>query len=114
MVKFSEDHLDTVFAALGDRTRRAILQRLARRSSTVTQLAEPFDMSLPAVSKHLSVLADAGLIHKQRDGRLRRCRLDAATLKPAGDWIGQYRRFWEESFDSLELYLDGLGGDDER
>ncbi len=109
MVKYSEEHLDLVFSALGDRTRRAILGRLAEAPGTVTALAEPFEMSLPAVSKHLRVLVDARLIQKERDGRLHRCSLEPGSLRPANDWIQHYRRFWEESFDSLEEYLDGMG-----
>lgn len=109
MVKYAEEQLDAVFSALGDATRRAILTRLADRPRTVTELARPFDMSLPAVSKHVRVLEDAGLIQKQRDGRLRRCSLEAASLKTANDWLVQYRRFWEESFDSLERFLSGAG-----
>ncbi len=113
MVKYSDEHLDRVFSALGDRTRRAILGRLADSPGTVTELAEPFEMSLPAVSKHLRVLSDAGLIQKERDGRLRRCSLEAGSLRPANDWMQQYRRFWEESFDSLEQYLEGIGKSDD-
>ncbi len=113
MVKYSEEHLDLVFSALGDRTRRAILGRLAEAPGTVTALAEPFEMSLPAVSKHLRVLVDAKLIQKERDGRLHRCSLEPGSLRPANDWIQHYRRFWEESFDSLEEYLDGRGRSDD-
>ncbi len=98
---------------MGDRTRRAILGRLAASPGTVTELAEPFEMSLPAVSKHLRVLSDAGLIQKERDGRLRRCSLEAGSLRLANDWMQQYRRFWEESFDSLEQYLEGIGKSDD-
>ncbi len=113
MVKYSDEHLDGVFSALGDRTRRAILGRLAVSPGTVTELAEPFEMSLPAVSKHLRVLVDAGLIQKERDGRLHRCSLEPGSLRPANDWIQQYRQFWEESFDSLEGYLEGMGTTDD-
>ena len=98
---------------MGDRTRRAILSRLAASPGTVTELAEPFEMSLPAVSKHLRVLLDAGLIQKERDGRLHRCSLEAGSLRPANDWMQQYRRFWEESFDSLEKYLEGIRRSDD-
>jgi DNA-binding transcriptional ArsR family regulator len=101
MVEYSDERLNLVFSALSDTTRRAILTRLADRPGTVTELAGPFDMSLPAVSKHLRVLEGAGLIQKQRDGRLQRCTLEATTLKMANDWLGQYERFWAESFDSL-------------
>ncbi len=99
---------------MGDRTRRAILGRLAASPGTVTELAEPFEMSLPAVSKHLRVLFDAGLIRKERDGRLHRCSLEAGSLRPANDWMQQYRRFWEESLDSLEQYLEGIGKSDDE
>ena len=113
MVKYSDEHLDRVFSALGDRTRRATLGRLAASPGTVSELAEPFEMSLPAVSKHLRVLFDAGLIQKERDGRLHRCSLEAGSLRPANDWMQQYRRFWEESFDSLEQYLEGIRKSDD-
>ena len=81
----------------------------AHRDGAGPELAEPFEMSLPAVSKHLRVLVDARLIQKERDGRLHRCSLEPGSLRPANDWIQHYRRFWEESFDSLEEYLDGNG-----
>ncbi len=98
---------------MGDRTHRAILGRLAASPGTVTELAEPVEMSLPAVSKHLRVLSDAGLIQKERDGRLHRCSLEAGSLRAANDWMQQYRRFWEESLDSLEQYLEGIGKSDD-
>ena len=104
MVKSSDECLSAVFSALSDTTRRTMLTRLADRPRTVTELARPFDMSLPAVSKHLRVLQDAGLIQKERDGRLQRCSLDVATLKTANDWLAQYARFWEGSFDALGRY----------
>ena len=107
MVKYADERLNAVFSALSDTTRRAILTRLADRPRTVTELARPFDISLPAVSKHLRVLEGAGLIRKQRDGRLQRCTLEATTLKTANDWLAQYERFWEETFDSLERFLSG-------
>src|SRR5213083_2081913 len=100
--------LDTVFAALADPTRRAILARLASGEATVTELAEPFAMSLPAVSKHLKVLQRAGLIARGREAQWRPCRLEAAPLKDAAEWIEHYRRFWEESFDRLDDYLSEL------
>ena len=100
--------LDTTFAALADPTRRAILARLAGGEATVTELAEPFAMSLPAVSKHLKVLEHAGLIARGREAQWRPCRLEVGPLKEAADWIGGYRRFWEESFDRLDEYLQGL------
>jgi DNA-binding transcriptional ArsR family regulator len=102
------DSLSTTFAALADPTRRAILARLARGEASVTELAEPFSMSLPAVSKHLKVLEGAGLIARSRDAQLRPCQLEARPLKDAADWIEHYRRFWTESFDRLDEYLDEL------
>jgi DNA-binding transcriptional ArsR family regulator len=97
--------LNTTFSALADPTRRAILARLASGESSVTDLAEPFKMSLPAVSKHLKVLERAGLIARGREAQWRPCRLEAGPLKQASDWIETYRRYWEESFDRLEDYL---------
>jgi DNA-binding transcriptional ArsR family regulator len=102
------DHLTETFAALADPTRRAILARLAKGESSVTELAEPFDMSLPAISKHLKVLERAGLIVRTRDAQWRPCRLKAAPLEEAAAWIDGYRRFWEESFDRLDDYLREL------
>ncbi len=99
------EQLDKVFAALADPTRRAILARLARGEASVTELAKPFDMSLPAVSKHLKVLERAGLVTRGRDAQWRPCRLQAAPLKEAADWVERYRRFWEQSFDRLDEYL---------
>lgn len=107
MVKYQDDPLSTVFGALADPTRRAILARLSLGETTVGDLAEPFDMSLPAVSKHLRVLQSAGLIEQRRDGRLRRCRFNAEGMKEADDWIARYRAFWEGRFDALADYLDG-------
>jgi DNA-binding transcriptional ArsR family regulator len=104
----SLNQLDTTFAALADPTRRAILARLARGDASVMELAEPFRMSLPAVSKHLKVLERAGLIARRREAQSRPCRLKAAPLKDAVDWLERYRRFWEESFDRLEDYLRDL------
>jgi DNA-binding transcriptional ArsR family regulator len=99
------DHLSSTFAALADPTRRAILARLASGETSVTELAEPFEMSLPAVSKHLKVLERAGLIARGRDAQWRPCRLQAKPLRDVADWVEHYRRFWEESFDRLEEYL---------
>src|SRR6059036_3843685 len=99
------DHLSATFAALSDPTRRAILARLALGETSVTELAEPFAMSLPAVSKHLKVLERAGLIARSRAAQWRPCRLDASPLKAATDWLDDYRRFWEQSFDRLDEYL---------
>src|SRR5437660_3747401 len=102
------DRLDSVFAALADPTRRAILARLAVGEASVTELARPFAMSLPAVSKHLRVLERAGLIARGRDAQWRPCRLHAKPLKEVADWIEHYRRFWEQSLDRLEDYLHEL------
>jgi DNA-binding transcriptional ArsR family regulator len=99
------DTLSATFAALADPTRRAILARLARGEATVTELAAPFDMSLPGISKHLKVLQRAGLIEQGRHAQWRPCRLQAEPLRDVADWIGQYRRHWEESFDRLDSYL---------
>jgi DNA-binding transcriptional ArsR family regulator len=105
MVKHSEADLDATFAALADATRRAILARLASGEASVTELAKPFDMSLPAISKHLKVLERAGLIARGRDAQWRPARLDAGPLKDVADWVDHYRKFWEESFDRLDEYL---------
>ena len=101
----ADDRLSTVFAALADPTRRAILARLASGQASVTELAQPFQMSLPAVSKHLKVLERAGLITRGREAQWRPCRLEAAPLKEVDEWVERYRRFWDESFDRLDLYL---------
>jgi DNA-binding transcriptional ArsR family regulator len=101
----SQDHLSTTFAALADPTRRAILAGLASGEKSVTELGKPFDMSLPAISKHLKVLEHAGLIARSRDAQWRPCRLAAGPLKNAAEWLEEYRRFWEESFDRLDDYL---------
>lgn len=102
------DRLSMTFGALADPTRRAILAKLAHGETTVNELAAPFDMSLPAISKHLKVLETAGLIERGREAQWRPCRLKSDALKDASEWIGQYRRFWEESFDRLDGYLAGL------
>src|SRR5271157_2823776 len=102
------DHLSTTYAALADPTRRAILARLAAGEATVNELAEPFAMSLPAVSKHLKVLERAGLIARGRKAQWRPCRLEARPLKDAADWLEHYRRFWDDSFARLGEYLDEL------
>jgi len=104
------DRLSTTFAALADPTRRAILARLATGEASVTELAEPFEMSLPAVSKHLKVLERAGLIARGREAQWRPCTLQAGPLKDIASWIEQYRRFWEQSFDRLDDYLKELQG----
>ena len=104
----TNDQLSLTFAALADPTRRAILARLASGETSVTRLAAPFRISLPAISKHLKVLARAGLISRRRQAQVRPCRLKAAPLKEAADWVEQYRSFWEQSFDRLDDYLDEL------
>ncbi|MEZ5993204.1 MAG: metalloregulator ArsR/SmtB family transcription factor [Planctomycetota bacterium] len=103
-----EEQLDSVFAALADPTRRAILSRLAKGERSVTELAEPFDMSMPAVSKHLKVLERAGLIERGREAQYRPCKLNAEPLKDVAGWVERYRRHWEESFDRLDDYLSEL------
>ena len=108
------DRLSVTFAALADPTRRAILARLAVSESSVSELAEPFAMSLPAVSKHLKVLERAGLITRGREAQWRPCRLEAGPLKDAVGWIESYRRFWDDSFDRLDGYLQELQAERER
>ena len=102
------DRLSTTYAALADPTRRAILARLATGEATVGELAEPFAMSLPAVSKHLKVLERAGLIARRRKAQWRPCRIEGGPLKDAAQWLEHYRRFWDESLDRLGEYLDEL------
>src|SRR5436190_8252782 len=102
------DHLSATFAALADPTRRAILARLVSGQASVTELAAPFEMSMPAISKHLKVLEHAGLIARGRDAQWRPCRLEAAPLKDVADWVAHYKRFWEQSFDRLDDYLREL------
>jgi DNA-binding transcriptional ArsR family regulator len=102
------DPLSSTFAALADPTRRAILARLASGEASVTELAEPFDMTLPAVTKHLKVLQRAGLITQGRKAQWRPCRLEARPLREVSDWVEPYRRFWDESFDRLDAYLREL------
>ena len=102
------DQLSSTFAALADPTRRAILARLKQGETSVTELARPFEMTLPAISKHLKVLQRAGLIERSRQAQLRPCRLQAEALKTACDWIEEYRKFWEESFDRLGDYLRNI------
>lgn len=111
--KASDEELNLVFSALSDPTRRAILERLSSGEASVGELAEPFDMSLPAISKHLGVLEHAGLLSRERDGRFFRCLLHAEPMRDAAMWIERYRRFWAQQFDALEAYLseerdDGL------
>lgn len=104
----SADQLSATFSALADPTRRAILARLASGEASVTELAEPFEMSLPAVTKHLKVLQHAGLIARGREAQWRPCRLKAAPLKEVANWVERYRQFWEQSFDRLDDYLREL------
>ena len=104
----SADPLSVTLSALADPTRRAILARLAQGEATVGELAEPFDISLPAVSRHLKVLETAGLIVRGREAQWRPCRLEAAPLKDVAGWLGFYRRFWEGSFDRMDEYLAEL------
>jgi DNA-binding transcriptional ArsR family regulator len=108
------DSLSTTFAALADPTRRAILARLAKGEATVTQLAAPFDMSLPAISKHLKVLQRAGLVEQGRQAQWRPCSLKPEPLRDASEWIGQYRRHWEESLERLDSYLREIQQDHEQ
>jgi len=103
--QMSADRLSVVFSALADPTRRAILARLASGTASVTELAAPFEMSLPAISKHLKVLERAGLISRGREAQWRPCRLEAAPLQDAADWLEAYRQFWEESLDRLGALL---------
>ena len=102
------DPLSATFGALADPTRRAILARLASGQASVTELAEPFEMSMPAISKHLKVLERAGLIARGREAQWRPCRLEAGPLKEAAGWVEPYRLFWEQSFDRLDKYLHEL------
>src|SRR4051794_24843228 len=104
----STDRLSNTFAALSDPTRRAILARLALGQTSVNELAEPFAMSLPAVSKHLKVLERAGLITRGRDAQMRPCKIEATALKEADDWLEEYRRLWEQRLDRLDDYLKTL------
>jgi DNA-binding transcriptional ArsR family regulator len=104
----ASDQLSVTFAALADPTRRAILARLAQGEASVTDLAKPFDLSLPGVSKHLKVLQRAGLITQSRSAQWRPCRLEGAALKEAADWVGEYRRYWDESFERLDEFLADL------
>jgi DNA-binding transcriptional ArsR family regulator len=108
------DRLSTTLSALADPTRRAILARLASGQASVNELAEPFAMSLPAVSKHLKVLEKAGLISRGREAQWRPCKLEAGPLKDLNAWLENYRRFWGESFDRLDLYLQKLQRGDEN
>jgi DNA-binding transcriptional ArsR family regulator len=110
----SSESLDATFAALADPTRRAILARLASGERSVTELAEPFKMSLPAVSKHLRVLERAGLIARRRDAQWRHCRIDAGPLKQVADWTARYRHIWEDRLDRLGTYLQQMKSKEEK
>lgn len=103
-----DDRLSIIFAALADPTRRAILARLAEGEATVTELAEPFSLSLPTISKHLKVLQQAGLISQSRQAQWRPCRLEAAPLRDIAGWVSEYRQFWDESYTRLDAYLTKL------
>lgn len=102
------DHLSLTFAALADPTRRAMLTRLGQGPATVTELAKPFSISGPAITKHLKVLEKAGLITREKEAQWRRCRIEAQRLREANEYIEKYRKFWEDSFDRLEIYLKKL------
>jgi DNA-binding transcriptional ArsR family regulator len=104
------DHLSSTFSALADPTRRAILSRLSKGERSVSELAEPFEMTLPAISKHLKVLEKAGLIQRSRDAQYRPCKLNPKPLREAAQWVENYREFWEQSLDRLEDYLAALQG----
>ncbi len=106
--------LDKAFHAMADPTRRAILSRLALESVTVSELAEPFDISLPAISRHLKVLETAGLITREIEAQHRRCRLDAQGMRRAAEWLGRFERFWADRFDALDNYLEETRPDDEE
>jgi DNA-binding transcriptional ArsR family regulator len=108
MVKCPPKRLTEIFGALSDETRRSIVVKLSRGPRCVTELAEPFEMSLPAVSKHLTILEGAGLVRRERIGRTHWLRLEPAALKEAGDWIESYRKYWEESFDRLDEHLKDI------
>lgn len=106
MKQSRDDQLDRVFRALGDRTRRAMLAHLASGSASVTELAAPFDMSLPAASKHVRVLESAGLVERRVEGRVHRCALDPAPLRDASEWVEVYRRFWDDTLEALARHVE--------
>jgi DNA-binding transcriptional ArsR family regulator len=110
----STDKLSLTFSALADPTRRAILARLATGEATVTELSEPFNMSGPAISKHLRVLEKAGLIARGRDAQWRPCRLEAAPLKDVAEWASDFRQFWDESYNRLDFYLTQMKASERR
>ncbi|MFQ5604209.1 MAG: ArsR/SmtB family transcription factor [bacterium] len=105
MVKFYTNKLDFTFMALADATRRAIIMRLAKSECTVSELAEPFNISLPAISKHLRILEKAGLLTREKTGRVHRCRLNTEPMNDALNWIAKYKKFWHEQFEALDEYL---------
>jgi len=109
-----EERLSLTFAALANRTRRAILARLAEGEATVNELAEPFDMSLPAVSRHIKVLESAGLVIQGQKAQYRPCTIDAAPLEQISQWTEQYRKIWEERFDQMEIYIQKLQNEKEK
>lgn len=109
-----EEYLDLVFRALGDRTRRDLLSRLTHGSATVTELAKPYDMSLPAVGKHLRVLEKAGLVQRTISGRVHRCALDALPLRSAGEWLRHYEKFWGETLNALSQYIQSDAGNEKN
>jgi DNA-binding transcriptional ArsR family regulator len=106
MVNYETAGLDATFSALGDSTRRAILARLSQGESSIVELAAPFDVSLPAILKHVRVLENAGLLARQKDGRVNRCRLQGKPMRNAAAWIEEYRQFWERQFDALANFLE--------
>jgi DNA-binding transcriptional ArsR family regulator len=110
----ANDKLSVVFSALADPTRRAILSRLSKGEASVSELARPFDVTLPAITKHLKVLERARLIKRSRDAQWRPCTLEAQPLKNASDWMEQYRKFWDESFDRLDQYLKEIQAKEKR
>ncbi len=112
MVNYRNPSLNSTFGALADPTRRAILERLALGDSSVSGLAEPFNVSLPAISKQLRVLEKAGLLSQEKDGRVRRCKLDAGPMKEAAHWIARYQSFWDQQLDSLAEYLNQMQRED--
>lgn len=110
----SDEQLDRIFFALSDRTRRGMLAQLSKGETSVSTLAEPYNMSLPAVLKHLGILRDAGLITEEKEGRIKRCKLDPKELKKANEWISFYSQFWKTQFDELENYLERLDKEDKK
>jgi DNA-binding transcriptional ArsR family regulator len=111
MVNQNDSQLDAIFFALADPTRRAMLDTLTKGDANVSELADPFSMSLPAISKHLTVLENAGLIVREKHGRVRQCHLQPEPLKTAAAWLSHYRAFWEGQFDALEEYLNNIQDD---